>query len=365
MIFSWGTPSLASLVGDQAPPSLVLRSTLSSAMVIYSCLPGFPLIAGTKQSTPAVTRDINPVFKYTFVMSMLRRGDVLRLTMRDTGLFASEHFGGSLGPRTVATATLKVGDGFEGYLEMVPTAHKEGVGEPVLKVIARFPQYEDPARPPVGSTAALLEAINQQAMREMTPLAAAPLAEELPATMTQAEDTSSEAWSPEVPKSTEPAVLGPDVGVSGRPAGTSGPDVRVSGCPAGTSSDVGDVGALGRTNTCSPFYIDAWVMDFAPSNLILQFFVQMQHDNVKGPFPVGAFRNYNCWACGYQQLPGDWDENHLWGPVPASVMPPLLDDVLVCMQKLWEEKNSPFWHWGVGMLVKLLENLKARCLAWK
>ena len=273
---------------------------------------------------------------------MLRRGDVLRLTMRDTGLFASEHLGGALGPRTVATATLKAGDGFDSYLEMLPS--KEAVGKPVLRVIARFPQYDDPARPPVGSTAAVLEAMAQQAMT--LPLATAPLAEELLATI----------------KSTEPAVLGPDVGVSGRPAGTSGPDVGVSGLPGGTSSDVGDVGALGRTNTCSPFYIDAWVMDFAPSNLILQFFVQMQHDNVKGPFPVGAFRNYNCWACGYQQLRGDWDEAHLWGPMPADAMPPLLDDVLVCMQKLWEEKNSPVWCWGVGMLVKFLENLKARCL---
>ena len=161
------------LVGDQAPPSLVLRPTLSSVMVLYSCLPGFPLIAGTAQSTPEVPRDINPVFKYTFVMSMLRRGDVLRLTMRDTGLLTGTYLYGALGPRIVATATLKAGDGFDGYLEMVPS--KEGVGEPVLKLITRFPQYEDLARPPVGSTAALVEMMTQQAMG--MPLAAAPSAE--------------------------------------------------------------------------------------------------------------------------------------------------------------------------------------------
>ena len=352
MIFSWGTPSLASLVGDQAPPSLVLRSTLSSAMVIYSCLPGFPLIAGTKRSTPSVPRDINPVFKHTIVMEMLRRGDVIRLTMRDTGLFASEHLGGTFGPKTVATATLKAGDGFEGYLDMVPMVFKEGVGEPVLRVIARFPQYEDPARPPVGSTAAFVEAMNQQAMT-MIPLAgSAPLAEELlelPATMTQAEDTSE---APEVPKSTEPAVLGPDVGVSGR--------------PAGSSSDVGDVGALEPTTTSetvSPFFVDAF--RWPPPNLVLNLLVRMQERREKGTFPVGAFRNYNCWGCGYQQDLGDWHEHLMWGPIPAEVMPPLLDDVLVRMQQLWEEKNSPDNCWGVGMLVKLLENLKARCLAWK
>ena len=84
-------------------------------------MPGFPFIAGTKHSTKAVVRDINPVFGDTIVMPMLKCGDVLRLTMRDTGLFASEHLGGAIGPKTVATATLKAGDGFDGYLEMVPS----------------------------------------------------------------------------------------------------------------------------------------------------------------------------------------------------------------------------------------------------
>ena len=178
--------------------------------------------------------------------------------------------------------------------------------------------------------------------------AAAPLAEELQATMTrQAEDTEPAVLGPEVPKSTEPA--GPDVGVSGRPAGSS------------SDRCVGDAGALGSTNTSSPFFIDAFCQP--PANLLFTYLEKLQDRNSKGVFlPSGAFRNYNCWACGYQQPLGDWDENHLWGPVPAEVMPPLLDDVLVCMQKLWEEKNSPSWHWGVGMLVKLLENVKARCL---
>ena len=410
MIFSWGTPSLASLVGDQAPPSLVLQSPLSSAMLIYSCLPGFPLIAGiAKHSTPTVPRDINPVFRCTFTMSMLRCGDVLRFTMRDTGLFANEHLGGKLGPRTVATATLKVGDSFEGYLEMVvPAQPIPGVGEPVLKVKALFPQYDgNLARPPVGQTAALSEVfnsrVNQQAMQmtSMSLLPAAPPPEELPASMTQplalarlaAAPLAEESSSSELPatvtqplalaplqspapaaaplaklqatmtrqaEDTEPAVLGPEVPNSTEPAG---PDVGVSGRPAGSSSDrcVGDVGALGSTNTSSPFFIDAFCQP--PANLLFTYLEKLQDRNSKGVFlPSGAFRNYNCWAIGYQQPLGDWDENHMWGPIPDEKMPPLLDEVLKCMQKLWEEKNSPSWHWGVGMLVKLLENLKARCL---
>ena len=73
----------------------------------------------------------------------------------------------------------------------------------------------------------------------------------------------------------------------------------------------------------------------------------MHNDNIKGMLPVGAFRNYNCWACGYQRLSGDWLEAHLWGPIPDDVIPPLLDDVLVRMQNLG--------CWAVGEVLGELE----------
>ena len=119
---------------------------------------GTSFLAGTRQSTPQVPREINPVWKHTLMFTQLGRRDVLRFTLRDTGLLTNEHLGGAFGPKIVATATLTVGTGFEGFLEMVPV--KDGFGEPVLKLVARFPKYDRSALPPVGTTAAVLEALN-------------------------------------------------------------------------------------------------------------------------------------------------------------------------------------------------------------
>ena len=136
--------------------------------------------------------------------------------------------------------------------------------------------------------------------------------------------------------------------MSGRPASTSGPDI----------------GALGCTRTISPFYIDPGVVELSQPSLLLNHLAHMQAMGMKGPFPVGPFRNYNCWACGWQPLKENWAvAEHLWGPIPKEVLPPLLDEVLEAMQKLREDtRDTPGYCWGVGMLTKFLENLKVRCL---
>ena len=252
--------------------------------------------------------------------------------------------GGALGPKTVATATLSAAADFDGYLEMNPS--KESVGEPVLRMVARFPQYEDLALPAAGSTAAMVEAMTQQALRP--PAAPLAVAEESelpsapPASMTQAAaavDTSSEAQAAaagqEVPKSTEPGpAVGPaDVGLSGRPAPVvdsrlwsqyvPNTIVGLSGCSAGADSSL-VTGTGGRAapgynvNTNSPFYIDEWVMyQLPPPYQILQHLARMQENKQMGLFPRGAFRNYNVWACGYQppashnDMKGGWHVNQL------------------------------------------------------
>ena len=86
----------------------------------------------------------------------------------------------------------------------------------------------------------------------------------------------------------------------------------------------------------------------------------MQQRGEKGVF---GRRNYNCWACGWQPAIEDWDEDHLWGPVgPPAALPPDLDKVLEGMQRLSADEDDPAWTWGVGVLAKFLENLKARCM---
>ena len=305
----------------------------------------------------------------------------MAMKLVDTGLFENPHLAGIItGPKLVATTTLPVGTNFDGYLEMTPAkGTKEDVGEPVLKVNANFMEYKDgdTSRPPLGTTSAILEAMGQQAMSQQA--------------------MSFQATAPCLPTPlTEPTVLGADLG---RPAGPHGEaptwptgpssssdgqrgDVGklTRGVPDVASSDVGDVGKfvgdvgkLGRSpwsEMTSPFYIDRDVMEFGnPSNMILDKLVKMQQDNVKFPFPTGAFRNYNVWGCGYKKQRDDswdWDEKYLWGPVPEAALPePLLANVLTSMQTLWEDNSSPNWCAGVGVLVKLLQHLKVTCSSLK
>ena len=207
-------------------------------------------------------------------------------------------------PKVVATATLLAGEEFTGHLEMVVSSAKRELGNPVLQLIVRWAWYDaqDPARP-----AATVEAMSQQA-------------------------ASAPALMEAIPE-----------------------------------ADV-DKGALGRdrspwvlAHNASPFYIQDAVRDWLENpDSILQDLHRMQQRGEKGVFEGD---NYNCWACGWQPAIEDWDKDHLWGPVgPPENLPPDFDKVLEGMRRLSADEDDPAWTWGVVMLVKLLENLKARCV---
>ena len=394
-------------------------------------------IAGTLQSTPQVPRDINPVWKHTFTFTQLGRGDVLRLTLRDTGLLSSEHLGGTFGPKLVATATLKANQNLDKYIEMTPT--RDGYGEPVLKVVARFPKYDfDASLPAVGTAAAVREALSMTSPTLAVGMsggvvASAPAAAAVPdqAAMAQqafqsaplpaallAEDTSADmpdtvgapcSYGPAFPPEPavgmsgggggspqpEPAVVGMSGGAPtvSQPEPQVGPQPQVQmsgGAPAGVGMSGGAPAGVSQPQvsvvrrftftpqkspepspwanytmspsqqSSSPFFIDDSVFSLAPPNLILQKLARMQDENTKGVFPVGAFRNYNVWAAGFQLLPGDWVKEHLWGPAPKELLPASLPDVLERMELLWQDRNAPGWCGGVGVLVKLLQHLQAR-----
>ena len=49
---------------------------------------------------------------------MLGRGDVIRLTLLDVGMCEKARLGGLLGPKVVATATLRAGEDVDPFLPM-------------------------------------------------------------------------------------------------------------------------------------------------------------------------------------------------------------------------------------------------------
>ena len=205
--------------------------------------------------TPSVPREINPVFKHTMVFRMLRRDDVLQFTLRDVGMFANEHLGGRLGPAVIAVGSLKVGEHFEGYLDMVAT--KTGFGDPVLKVQARFPRYEIPDLPATGTAEAVIGMLRSSVVPEpRAPLPPPPVAEPwAPSPVIENTDEElQQAMMPEDPKTSASFGVGMSGGGSpdavdashGTPALDGGSGVG-GGCVAagigmlggGSSGDVG------------------------------------------------------------------------------------------------------------------------------
>ena len=288
-------------------------------------------------------RDINPVFRHTFVFRMLGRGDVLGFTLKDTGLFSKEHLGGTFGPKVVADCSLPVGTDFDGYLEMSPC--KEGFSQPVLKVVARFPLSPVvDEMPPEGLAAAMVGMFGPTCSQAMASAPSAPCALD--------EVTGAGTDPIAVEKVDEKVNEKVDVGMLGRldVGKLAGLVVEKLG-----GQDVAPV------STSSPFFIDPEVFDLAAPNLILQHMAMMQGRRLKWPFPVGGLRNYDCFAAGFQPLLGDWAEEHIWGPIPESEVPvELIDQVSTRLEPLQLKVNC---GGGVGTLVKLFGHLKARCVS--
>ena len=282
---------------------------------------------------------VNPEFNSTVILPMLGRGDVIRLTLLDKGMCEQAHLGGLLGPKVVATATLRAGEDVDPFIPMeVSSACKPGLGNPHLKLTVSWEWYSalDPAQPAAGTVSARVEAWQSlQSQQAMTPASAPSLME------------------------AAPQELG--VGALGSSVGALG------------SSDSSTLGSFSiveierwnrdfARNTSSPFYVDPAILFWAKPNQILQSLYKLQQKGEKGPFPNDGLRHYTCFACGYQMEIRDWDKQLLWGPVDTTQLPSLLDKVLKPMQRLAAEEENPYWTWAVPMLVKFMENLKARCM---
>ena len=288
--------------------------------------------------------DINVNFKQTLIFHALGRGDVLRFTLKDIALCQQEHFFGNFVPKTIDYCILKVEHDFEGYLEGY-------LGFPVLKVAARFSTTGWVADEPVpGEMTGPLE---QQA------LASAPMLEPDTPGAAQVDQTDDAAPNLLKPSATQ------DVGMLGSAEMSGRADVGMLGSAemSGRAESgrgalgSGDVPVLGASATSSPFYIDPVVFNLAPSNLLLQHLSTMQDRRVKWPFPPGGLRNYNVFAVGWQPTNRDWDQVHLWGPIPGDFRPKFLEEVYTRLLEL--NRRGGEGRRDVGVLCTLLAHLKA------
>jgi len=102
------------------------------------------------KSTKHVFRDVNPMFKSTFVLMDIDEDEMIEFVVRDVGVCAQAHIG-RFGPRVVASARMRAGEDFNGYLELNPSKEIPEQGPPVLQVSTRHSLLMPLGMPPLAT----------------------------------------------------------------------------------------------------------------------------------------------------------------------------------------------------------------------
>ena len=319
------------------------------------------------QATKHVPRDINPIFKSMVMLTDVEGSEMLQFLIKDVGVFESPHVMG-VGPKLVASTTLKVGEDFNGWLEMVPAKLIAGQGGPVLQVSLRHSALPDPraALPSVGNTSIHVEmfdaargnsADNHQATRGMPSPSAPPQVDE--------------------PNVKDPSLSSPEM--FGEPScelGSSGvPEFWSSGYPPVTQNmgepepcpEHRDAGAgrgeFGSLESSSVFYIDPAVFTSFPDLHVLRRLFDMQRLQQTDPFPSAPFRNYNIFGAGFDKTAGDFPKDYRWEIHPGCWNKAKLDLCVEQFNRLVENPEHRHWCESVKVIQKVLLWAQA-CRMW-
>jgi hypothetical protein len=259
----------------------------------------------TGVATPAVQRDVNPIWKSSLVLTDVDENTLVKFVVIDMGLLSVNHLGGWIGPQTIASATLRAGEAFDGYLELSPSERVEGNGNPVLRLSANFQIVAQTEIPTLGSTAMLVNFLQEE--QPSAPV----MADTEQALRNLPIGSRAEALQEQMAVSAED--LGRGVGLleDAEPFWRSGvgrgSDVDLFGSsPDGETFRGLGVDQLGTSSaasasTSSRFFVDQSVFEFAPRNQTLAFLHNMQQTSRKYPFPASPGRNYNVLACGFDK----------------------------------------------------------------
>ena len=327
---------------------------LTTFRLFYVLVFGGAHLGTDTKSTQPVQRDVNPVFNSLLVLDNVSDEDRLHFQIRDVGLIAKDRLGGLLGPRTIANATLAVGQSFEGFLELSPERQIPGNGPPLLEVKVRFALVPtmDVGLPTPGNTGLLVDAWSSGVP------GAGP-------SSSQALQLNPEPSAPAIgmPSGSGVPVSGANAASSGGvfaaqavPIVGSGLEVSVAEAAGGTPARwVSGAPVSGVASASSVFYIDSEVFALAPCNQILAKLFDMQDRRQTHPFPATAGRNYNALGAGFDFA----TKKHasLWSGV-VDPLPADLDDVLDQMAKFNTLNSHPHWSSGVEVCLSWLTSVK-------
>ena len=282
-------------------------------------------------------REVNPLINAMPVLEDLEDTDVMKVQVKDIGMFNSSHFMGSVGPQVIASTTVAVKEEVDGYFELSPI--NAFYGPPVIHMKVRWLKIGDHGGLPTpGSTSSLVDTYQALAVTPSAPLAEQTGENTVTTTNTEGVDNqaSCEVWDP----------------------GSSG-----AGC-SGVTASSGDPAPQPTmfSNSSSVFHIDPAVFDLAKPNDFLRTLLRMQE---KGgsvhPFPATAGRDYSCLGAGFDRTKGQ--HATVWGPIEDQHMPKGLEDVHKAMETFADQVEAnlgqnPHACYGVLVLLAWLKTLK-------
>ena len=352
--------------------------------------------ADSSQITPALARDVNPIWNHTVIVEKITMSDAIKFTVRDVGMVSTAF--AHLGPVDVCCCSYALSRGdFEGFLEMIPSHAVRNNGWPVLEVSIRCLQYRGEL-PAIGTATAIRSMLDPQPSAPLMSeagdfevFAEAERALRNAQAMIRGETAQNEC--------AEFAATGADVMMSNA---SGGADVQVSTVSAAsgsadawqvsaasTASGSADVQACAVQASCAgvpvlypswapgtrvsrisqiacTFLIDEAAINFSRtadglSTGILGELFKMQGRCQVYPFPSDPLRNYNAFGCGFDTRKQDWPEEMKWRGATVAFLDQV-QELVPILKKLFDEVvRSAEMHvpYGLKACVVLLEHLQA------
>jgi hypothetical protein len=290
--------------------------------------------------TKQTPRDINPIWNSAIVLGGLSEHDRIFFQVKDFGMLSAPALGGMLGPRPIASTSMRVGENYSGYVELEPAQDVAGNGVPLLQVSVRFSCLSSMTQA-AGNTGIFTEVFGHRCL-------------------------GFEEF--DIPKPSAPPGQPED-----EPGRTDGEPTKVSTIEgsqgSGGQGETGGRQGLAVLYPSSVFYIDPAVYEFSPQRQWIQRLTDLADKGMTHPFPSSPGRNFNVLAAGWDKTTATYEEGSLWQSDSDS-MSTELDEVQVQFEKFattGQEKNHPHWCPDVRVLSEFLQKTKDSCdklFAW-
>ena len=285
-------------------------------------------------------------------------------------MLSESHLGGMLGPRGVASTSMKVGEAFNGFLELEAASEIPMNGSPLLQVVVRFSQVSVYGMPGVGNTDILAEVfgsqgvVHPQGFQPSAPQAMQPQPEPESLHGTgKSFDMSSQVFEMSGGQGDqgEAEMVGrrSDVEVGAARSAQDPVESVAAENPVQSEALSGSTlsGSQGVVHgprasafafphaTNSVFYIDPQVYTFATRGTEFERLHDLSAKHLCEPFPSSPGRNFNVLGAGWDPEKKEYVKGALWASEAEKPLQPDIDDVADQFHKFATTGEGRSRHW--------------------